>query len=100
MKNFQGKIDRFTKANYLLIPAICLLVANLTIGCASSSETHVKKETVSSPTAQTQTVVTEKETTKTESSEHHGVIGDVFHVVGEVLAFPFQLVADVFRFIF
>ena len=80
-------------------PIVCLLVANLFMGCAS--ETHIRKETVTTPTtpsSTTQTVVVDKETTKVE--EHHGVIGGIFHVVGEVIALPFQLVADLFRAIF
>ena len=82
---------------WALIPAVCLLVVSLTAGCASSSQKMVKSETVTSPTSQT--TVVEKETSRTET-EHRGLFGEVFHVVGEVLAFPFQVVADVFRFIF
>ena len=82
---------------WMLVPAVCLLVISLATGCASSSEKTVKSETTSSPTSQT--TVVEKETTHTDTG-HHGVLGGAFHVVGEILAFPFEVIADVFRFIF
>ena len=82
---------------WMLVAAMFLLIGNLWMGCASHSETSIKKEAVTSPTSQS--VVVEKETT-TVHDEPHGVVGGVFHIVGEVLAFPFQLIADVFRFIF
>ncbi len=82
--------------NAFLNVLMVLLVLNLGTGCAHS-KTSRTTETVATPASQT--VVVEKETTKTEE-DHHGVVGGVFHVVGEVIAFPFQLVADVFRFIF
>ena len=82
---------------WALIPAVCLLVISLAAGCASSSEKTVKSETTTSPTSQT--TVVEKETTHTDGG-HHGLLGGAFHVVGEILAFPFEVIADVFRFIF
>ena len=80
----------------LLAVAMILLAVYLSPGCASHSRTTVTKETATNPAVQT--VVVEKETHAEEP--RHGVVGSVFHVVGEVIAFPFQLVADVFRFIF
>ena len=82
---------------WAMIPAVFLLVISLTAGCASSSEKTVKSETTTSPTSQT--TVVEKETTHTDTG-HHGLLGGAFHVVGEILAFPFEVIADVFRFIF
>ena len=82
---------------WMLMPAVCLLLMSLTVGCASSSSKTVKSETTTSPTSQT--TVVEKETTHTDTG-HHGLLGGAFHVVGEILAFPFEVIADVFRFIF
>ena len=82
---------------FALIPAVCLLVMSFAAGCASSSEKTVKSETITSPTSQT--TVVENETTHTDGG-HHGLLGGAFHVVGEILAFPFKIIADVFRFIF
>ena len=95
MKNNHFAIDEMKR--WMLIPAACLLVISLAAGCASSSEKTVKSETITSPTSQT--TVVEKETTHTDAG-HRGVVGGVFHVVGEILAFPFEVIADVFRFIF
>ena len=95
MRNSRFEIAKAKR--WLLIPAICLLVISLTAGCASSSERTVKSETTTSPTSQT--TVVEKETTRTDGG-HHGLLGGTFHVVGEILAFPFEIIADVFRFIF
>ena len=83
---------------WTLIPAVGLLVISLTAGCASSSSRHVKTETTANPT--TQTTIVEKETTTHTDSGHHGLLGSAFHVVGEILAFPFEVIAGVFRFIF
>ena len=95
MKNSHFGIAQVKR--WTLIPVVCLLVISLAGGCASSSEKTVKSETTSSPTSQT--TVVEKETTHTDTG-HHGVLGGAFHVVGEILAFPFEVIADVFRFIF
>lgn len=49
-----------------------------------------------------QTVVVEQQESKT-SQEHRddrGVLGGAFNVVGEVLAFPFQVMAEGLRFVF
>ena len=82
---------------WTVIPVAFLLVVSLVAGCASSSEKTVKSETTTSPTSQT--TVVEKETIRTDRG-HHGLLGGAFDVVGEILAFPFEVVADVFRFIF
>lgn len=80
--------------------AVLILFAALNVvsGCAGSSRT-VSAETVSNPPVQT--VVVEKETTHTAvAPRDYGILGGAFHVVGEVLAFPFEVIAGVFRFIF
>ena len=103
MKNIYRKPDSLKRS---LETSIALVLAiSLLAGCASRSETSVRRETTSSPSASTvtstttspssETVVVEKQT---KVEEHHD--GGLFHIVGEILAFPFQLVADVFRFIF
>ena len=82
---------------WTLISVVCLLVIGLTAGCASSSTKTVKSETATSPTSQT--TVVEKETVHTDTA-HHGLLGGAFDVVGEILAFPFEVIAQAFRFIF
>ncbi|MBI3306281.1 MAG: hypothetical protein HYZ84_00540 [Candidatus Omnitrophica bacterium] len=83
----------------------CFLVTTLVVGgfvtggCeSSSSKTSVTKESTSTPSS-SQTVVVEKETKKVDEGDR-GVIGGIFHVIGEIIALPFQLVADLFRAIF
>ena len=95
MKNNNFGILQMKK--WTMIFTVFLLVISLTAGCATSSEKTVKSETTTSPTSQT--TVVEKETTYTDAG-HHGLLGGAFHVVGEILAFPFEVIADVFRFIF
>ena len=75
---------------------IFLLAISLVLGCESSSKT-VTKETTATPT--TQTVVVEKET-HVKGHDDVGIFGGVFHVVGEILALPFEIVAGLFRVIF
>ena len=97
MKSNHGEKIQGKRAARIL--AACFLTLSLTAaGCASSSSKTVKSETTASPTSQT--TVVEKETTTHTEGEHHGLLGGAFHVVGEILAFPFEVVADVFRFIF
>ena len=71
----------------------------------NSSTTHTT--TTSSPNSETTTTQTtshpvEKTTTVTEErrSSDGGIFGGFFHIVGEVLAFPFRVVASVFDAIF
>ena len=73
----------------------CLLAAGVLASCAHH-ESSVRKETKSDGT---QTTVIERETVY-ENNDGGGVVGNVFHVVGEILAFPFRVAADLFRFIF
>ena len=96
MKNNHFGITRMKR--WTMIPAVFLLIISLTAGCASSSSKTVKSETMTSPTSQT--TVVERETTTHTDSGHGGLLGGVFHVVGEVLAFPFEVIAGLFRFIF
>ena len=87
------------KKRSLMLIAVCLLAGTLVTGCASHTES-VHKETVSSPASPaTQTVTVDKQVTTTEHHDY-GILGGAFHVVGEILAFPFDVVASLFRFIF
>lgn len=86
----------FTKKSVLLLAVVFFMSLNVLTGCARSSKS-VTTETVSSPHSQTTTV--EKET-HTSDDHDYGILGGAFHVVGEVLAFPFEVVAGLFRFIF
>ena len=74
-----------------------MLSGSLIAGCASESRSY--KSNTTTDTAG-QTVVVEKETTNKTSESHTGLLGGAFHLVGEILAFPFEVIAGVFRFIF
>lgn len=96
MKN---KKEEKRKNRVVMSFAVLLLSLSLiTTGCAGRSET-VHKETVSSPNSQTVTTVHE-EKVKTDDGRDFGILGGAFHVVGEIIAFPFEVIAGVFRFIF
>ncbi len=110
------------KTNYIVLVAIMCLMAVLLLltgGCAThtrtykeTTETHPQEvtteeketdgttttETSSSQPAQQSTTVVKEE--KTESSGGRGVVGGTFHLIGQILAFPFKLIAGVFEMIF
>lgn len=93
-----SKANQIKKMSGLTMVAVFFLALNVMSGCASHSKT-VHTETVSNPSSQT--VVVEKETTNTTSEKKdYGILGGAFHVVGEVIAFPFEVIAGLFRFIF
>jgi hypothetical protein len=83
-----------TRVPFLAVLALAVSLT-LTAGCASHSRTY---KNVSSDAAG-QTVV-EETATHTAGTRDRGILGGAFHVVGEILAFPFDVVAGVFRFIF
>jgi hypothetical protein len=77
-------------------------------GCASSSRTSRSEEvtyetppvaTTPPAAGETKTVQTESET-KTEAAHPVGIIGTTWHLLGEILAFPFLLVGNALRLIF
>lgn len=77
---------------------VLMVAASLAAGCASESTSYEKDV---SKSVDGQTVVVEKEESKT--TRHHndtGILGGAFHLIGEVLAFPFEVVAGLFRLIF
>ena len=61
-----------------------------------ATTTTTTSQVTSEPSRQT-TVVTED---KTRTAQDGGILGGAFHVVGEVLAFPFRVVAAVLDAIF
>ena len=83
-----------------------LIFLGILAGCSSQHKRTVEESVLySSPTGQgvSQAVVKEEKTVeKTESKQTHsaGVIGSVFHLIGQVLALPFRLVAGAIEFIF
>jgi len=90
------KTNTESKKTALMGLMVFFIMLNVLSGCASHSKTV--ETTVTDP--QTQTVTT-TETTRSESaSEERGVLGSTFHVLGEIIAFPFEVIANVFRFIF
>ncbi len=76
---------------------ILMFATSFATGCANESKS-LKERTVTTDT-DSKAMIAEERVTET-SVEHHGIVGSVFHVVGEILAFPFQLIAETFRFIF
>ena len=81
---------------WAVLMIVLMLAGNLTAGCSSHS--HSYKSTTKNVDGET--VVVEKQETQTSESHDHGILGGAFHVVGEVLAFPFDVIAGLFRFIF
>ena len=79
-----------------LVAMLFMLGANLMAGCTHESSSYHKS--VQNSDGQTTAVV--EETKTTEHHDHTGVLGGAFHLVGEILAFPFEVIAGVFRFIF
>ncbi len=87
--------------------AAALLVANLSVGCASHTKT-VRHETVEYPSDTTTTEagdsprVVERDTTteEDESHSHGGVISTTVDFLGEVIAFPFRLIGGIINAIF
>lgn len=76
---------------------VLLLSAALTAGCASRSKTS----TSTSVDGTGRSTVVEETTTTTKSESHdRGILGSTFHVIGEIIAFPFEVIAGAFRFIF
>lgn len=89
MKFFQNK-----KATSLMV---LILMFTLTTGCANRSKSSYSTTT----NAAGQTVVHESNTTTaSDPAPDRGILGGAFHVVGEILAFPFEIIAGAFRFIF
>ena len=92
-----SKIPAIQKKSAAFV-VILMVMGSLIAGCAHESSSYKKNTTQN---VNGQTVVVEKEETKT--SEHHdypGILGGTFHLVGEIIAFPFEVIANVFRFIF
>lgn len=109
----------------LMLGYIFLVLA--LIGCASSSSRVTKTETISKETVRddsttegnkgnfsggesspetkenrTATVVEKKTEIKEQrrTSESRGILGTTLHFVGQIIAFPFRIIAGVIEFIF
>jgi len=63
-------------------------------GCASSSGTVTKEETVYKTEGKPGEPV--KETTIIREKESHGIVGRMFILIGDVVALPFRMIAMVF----
>lgn len=90
------KWDQIKKSSAML-SVIFLITGTLLTGCATDKKTYTTS-TVQNPTSQTTVVETEKTVEKEDVDR--GVLGSTFHVIGEVIAFPFEVLASAFRFIF
>lgn len=98
------------KKSLLVMTALCAgLVLTLDSMPACAQETVIRNETTTTTTAperSTTNVYVDKEEpvekeVVVEEERRDGLLGGpIFHVVGEVLAFPFRLVGDVIDFIF
>lgn len=93
---------------HMTVSFLCvgMLVAT---GCAQHTQTRVTRtEQVvrhPAPTEMTnrsaeESTVVEKESTTTVQQEPRGILSSTVHVVGEILALPFHLVAGLLRLIF
>lgn len=88
--------NNFHRLTSMLI--IGLLVAHLGLfGCAS--EKKVVKTTVETPSG-TERVIEKEVVVEEEPAEDVSILGTTFNFIGEVLAFPFDLIGGVFRAIF
>lgn len=95
----------FRKRLFLVLFSLFFVTGILLANGCSSSRTVTKREVVTSqpsdggmPEGEKKETVTE---TKTKTSVGGGgVVSTTWHFIGEVLALPFQLVANLFRFIF
>lgn len=104
------------KASSILMLIACLLISGIASGCGSHRSTTRSETTVSAadtdadvvPADEVDEVVADSDTmTTTETTqtttEHRGdggVLGGAFHVIGEILAFPFRVIGGLFDFIF
>jgi hypothetical protein len=90
------------KAKFVLTMIVlnCCFMAQ-TLPVRADTEKTVTTETTSNvssaPVESTQTTTTE---TTANRHESHGIIGGFFHVVGQIIAFPFKVVAKVFETVF
>ena len=93
------KLEELKKKSAFLM-LVFVIAGSLVAGCSSHSHSYDKSTTTNA--AGQQTVVVEKEQTSAtaESHGHTGILGGTFHLVGEILAFPFEVIAGAFRFIF
>ncbi len=91
--------------------AVTVVIASAGMGCAGRGKTIHTTETVQYPAAATrdagvvengtQPVVVERKTEETENeSGSSGVLSTTVHVVGEIVALPFRIVAGLIRVIF
>ncbi|MCX6353424.1 MAG: hypothetical protein NTZ78_00800 [Candidatus Aureabacteria bacterium] len=108
-----------TSSDFMKQRFLCLFIAAVVLGffgmsgCGGSRKV-IREESVTSRTSggtaaegesvkagKARTTVEERETrTEYRSESQGGILTMTFHFIGEVLAFPFQLIANVFRTIF
>ena len=75
-------------------------------GCATSERTTRTETTVSHDDDDDYDNIDDGETTRTRTEtttvvdEERGILGTTFHVIGQILAFPFKVVAKVIEAIF
>ncbi len=95
---------------FLMICVLLTMPVLSATGCAHRASTTRTETTTTTDrasniepaqdtTIQTKTQTTETNTTDTPHSEG-GILGGTFHVVGEILALPFRVIAGVFDAIF
>lgn len=93
------------------VRCVLMLVVLLagTVGCAKSSTVHRTERTARTASVEPKQepssydyVETETETTtETErQSEPRGVLSTTVHIIGEILALPFRLIAGLFQLVF
>lgn len=82
------------------------LLSTTLSGCATSERTTRTETTVSHDDDDDHDNVDDGETTRTETrtttveDEERGILGTTFHVIGQILAFPFKVVAKIIEAIF
>lgn len=105
-------IDQILRFVWLTLVVLCVTL--WTSGCETTRETRTERETVTvedvdrdniddgvDDTPLTESTVTDEErTVTTEREGEGGILGGTFHLIGEILAFPFRVIAGILDFIF
>ena len=92
----------FSAAAYLLLVLTGCSAQSRTTRTVTTSESgqNAGMQERDAGTGETTTSVTTEETSTSARSSDGGIMGGAFHLVGEVLAFPFRVIAAVFDGIF
>jgi len=102
----RGMFFRQVKSGIISV-FVVLFLASQSVGCATRSQTTTRTTTTdsadqadASTAGRDTTTVTEKTTSTTTPQSDGGIFGGAFHLLGEILAFPFRVIGSIFDAIF